>query len=86
MDNCEEMSQGYFKIYYKLHSPIESAKFCFATHLFNLSLLNMGQNHRFRYLCAGNVSINLLKQYGNELNKQETDIWETFAFLQKAFH
>jgi len=46
----------------------------------------MGQNHRFRYLCAGNVSINLLKQYGNELNKQETDIWETFAFLQKAFH
>ena len=37
------------------------------------------------YLCAGNVNINPLKQYANELNKQETCIWEAFANFANGF-
>lgn len=53
--------------------PYKSAKFCFATYIFNLLKLNMRQIHHFQYLCIENVSINPLKQHANELNKQETD-------------
>ena len=66
-------------------TPHKLTKLCFATRLFNLSLLNIRQIQHFQYLCAGNVSINPLKQYANELNKQETDIWEAFANFANGF-
>ena len=48
-------------------------------------MLNMRQIQHFQYLCKGNGNINPLKQYANELNKQETDIWEAFANFAKGF-